>query len=79
MWSHSADVQVVEAGRLQPLAQEVLLDAGLCLEDGQGDGPSREEGTPSVSTKHQDSITISTSGGRDGGIEIGRASCRVRV
>lgn len=36
--THRADVQVVQAGHLQPLTKEVLLHTGLCLEDGQRNG-----------------------------------------
>lgn len=36
--AHRAYVQVVQAGHLQPLSEEMLLDAGLGLEDGQRNG-----------------------------------------
>lgn len=36
--THSPDVQVVQAGQLQPLTKEVFLHAGLGLEDGQRNG-----------------------------------------
>ena len=39
---YRADVHVVQGGGLQPLPQEVLLDTGLGLEDGHGDGSDRE-------------------------------------
>lgn len=29
----------MQAGHLQPLTEEVFLHAGLCLEDGQRNGP----------------------------------------
>ena len=40
--SYRADVHVVQGGGLQPLPQEVLLHAGLGLEDGHGDGSDGE-------------------------------------
>lgn len=40
--THRADIQIVQAGHLQPLTEEVLLHAGLCLEDGQRDGSEGE-------------------------------------
>lgn len=48
--THSADVQVMQAGHLQPLPKEMLLHAGLCLEDGQRNG-SDGENHKSVSVK----------------------------
>lgn len=49
--THRADIQIVQAGHLQPLTEEVLLHAGLCLEDGQRDG-SEGERLKWVSVKH---------------------------
>ena len=40
--THRADVQVVHAGHLQPLTEEMFLHTGLCLEDGQRDGSDGE-------------------------------------
>lgn len=36
--THRTDVQVMQAGHLQPLSKEMLLYTGLCLENGQRDG-----------------------------------------
>lgn len=36
--THRADVQVMQAGHLQPFTEEMLLHTGLCLEDGQRNG-----------------------------------------
>lgn len=36
--THRADVQIVQAGHLQPLTKEMFLHTGLRLEDSQGNG-----------------------------------------
>ena len=41
--THRADVQVVQAGHLQPLTEEMFLHTGLCLEDGQWNGSNGDK------------------------------------